>query len=141
VGTQIADSLFGPHRLGDVLGHRDIAAAAHRIMSDPHRAVILPGNLFAPQPARGGLLAEEIEIDRYFSRSAALGGAIVENVLQSRAGNRQLSGQRVKLRVGGVAQDETFVGFEHAEAMGHVRQGGVEALVLLRQRFLRIDAR
>ena len=70
-----------------------------------------------------------------------MGGAIVENVLQWRAGNRQLSGQRIKLRVGGVAQDEPFVGFEHADAMGHVRQGGVEALVLLRQRFLRIDAR
>ena len=99
VGTQIADLLFGPHRLGDVLVHRDIAAAAHRIMGYPHRAAVLQRNLFGSSARRRRPLAStRLEIDRHFARSAALRGAIVENALQSRAGNRQLSGQRIKLR-------------------------------------------
>ena len=52
VGTQIADSLFGPHRLGDVLVHRDITAAAHRIVGYPHRAVRLAAQPFRSSARR-----------------------------------------------------------------------------------------
>src|SRR5581483_191784 len=63
----------------------------------------------------------------------AVRDAVPDDVLVRRAGLRELVRQRIHARVALVADDEAALPVEHAEALAHVVERGVEADVLRRQ--------
>ena len=80
---------------------------------------------------RGEVLAHHLQLAlRRLVAVEPVGGALLQDAAQRRAGHDVLGRQAVHLGEAVVGDDETLVGVEHGEALEHVRQRRVEQHVL-----------
>ena len=88
-----------------------------------------------------GRSSEAYRLDHVFVGRGPLGkGALLDAMVQELEkpgpGLRLLRGQIVHLQIARVAHDQAMIGVEHAQALGHVAQGHVEARILSAQLLL-----
>ena len=130
----LGERALGRLALGDVLVRRDPAAVRHRLEGDREGAAV--DKLEEPRPRRavldrrdqvgGVLLGPALRVD---AGREPMG----EEIVVARAGLGQIGSEPVHLGVARVADDEPALAVEHAQAVGHVVEGGVEAQIVPRQ--------
>ena len=130
----LGERALGRLALGDVLVRRDPAAVRHRLEGDREGAAV--DKLEEPRARRAVL-------DRRDQVGGVLLGAALrvdagrepmgEEIVVARAGLGEIGSEPVHLGVARVADDEPALAVEHAQAVGHVVEGGVEAQIVPRQ--------
>ena len=130
VTGHVLDLGLGQRPLGDVLMGGDPPASVHRLVDDGDRPAVRRVD---------DLLGRRSLRDAQHHRLAILvdvGGEIAgllpvdQQIAQRASGPHDLRGEPIHLDVAAVADDQAAARIEHAEALRHVVEGGVEPLVL-----------
>ncbi|MGY4255600.1 hypothetical protein ACVI1L_002668 [Bradyrhizobium sp. USDA 4516] len=137
----IGDLGLGAPLLGDVAMRRHPAAAGHRLPRHADQPAV--GELVDPAVDLAG--RERVQCREHLRRGTvaglalenAVGDAMPDDLAMGRAGQQQLRRQPVHLGVAIVADDEALLCIEHAEALAHVVDRGIQPEPLLLQRLLR----
>ena len=126
----MAESIeFAMHLLGHVLVRRDPPAARHRRAYHLDLAAVV--EFVGPARYRvGRMLVQRRKLFPFRFRQDAACDAMLDDGFVRRSGLEQLGRQRIQFCISLVVDDEPLVAVEHAQALGHVVQGGVEPDVL-----------
>lgn len=125
--------VLGVTPLGDVLVGGDPAPARHRLIERLDQAA----ELGLDRPGRGPALADiahdlaVVQVRIGIQQSDV--PAVLDQLVQRAAGLHHLRRQPVHFEKAAVEHDDLFVGIEHAQALRHVVERGVEAAVALAQ--------
>ena len=131
VQRQMADARFGPDRLGDVLMGHDPSAADHGLVVDLNGAAIHQSDAIVRRLVLladlAHLMAIAVEVGRRLIGARSIGDDLIERCALFGESVRQ----SIHLGEAPIADDQPALGVEHAQAVRHVVQRGIEALVLL----------
>ena len=129
----ISDLRFGPLLRGDILVNRDPAAVRHRPVMDGKHAPVAHRDLDIIRLALADLRQTVFHVVVGMQRPAASRYPRLENGTQRHAGFDQIAREPGELGVTVVANNQALVAVEHAQAMGHVPERGIEQKILCLQ--------
>ena len=124
--------------LGDVVVGGDPSPARQDAVGDGDEAAVVEARNFAPRrrPLQRGIQVDHIVVGRRPLGKRALREAMVQQLEKPGPWLRLLRRQIVHLQIACIAHDQAMFGIEHAQPLGHIVQGHVEARILPAQLFL-----
>ena len=132
------DFLFGPALLGDVLVQRHPAAALHRTVQDGDHPAVGQFHRHGARLALGNLRTQLRDVALRVGPEGPHGFPLLEQFVQRGARLREVRREPIELQVALVAHHEAARLVEHAQAVRHVVERGVEAQILGLQRLARL---
>ena len=132
---EVGDALLGAAAFGDVFMGRQPSAVRHRLVDDLDRASV--GCRYDHGVAVRDVAQHHLDvlIDVADERAGFL--AVGDHLAEAAARLHDFGRQAVHFEISLVADDEVLLGIEQQQALRHVVDGGVEALLLQRQPLLR----
>ncbi len=128
---EVRDAFLGAAALGDVFMGRQPSAVRHRLVDDLDRAAV--GCRYDHGVAVRDVAQHHLDvmIDVAVERAGFL--AMGDHLVEAAARLHDFGRQAVHFEISPVADDEMLLGIEQQQALRHVVDGGVEALLLQRQ--------
>ena len=128
---EVGDALLGAAPLGNVFVRRQPSAVRHRLVDDLDRASV--GRRDDHGVTMGDVARHHLDVmvDVADERTGIL--AVGDHLAKAATRLHDFGREAVHLEIPLVADDEMLLGIEQQEALRHVVDGGVEALLLQRQ--------